>query len=62
MTKAVRVRKARRSGTCPVCRRYVRVGDLVASFHGGPFMCIAHITRPHTDHGGQPDQPDRRTP
>ena len=47
--KAVRVRKARRSGTCPACRRLVLVGDLIASVDGGPFMCIGHLTREHTD-------------
>lgn len=47
--KAVRVRKARRSGTCPVCRRLVVVGDLIASIGGAPFICISHITRKDTD-------------
>ena len=47
--KPVRVRKARRSGTCPECRRLVLVGDLIASVDSGPFMCIWHLTREHTD-------------
>lgn len=47
--KPVRVRKARRAGTCPECRRAVRVGDLIASIGGGPFICVSHITRKHTD-------------
>ena len=47
--KRVRVRKARHSGTCPACRRLVLVGDLIASVRGGPFMCIAHVTRQDTD-------------
>ena len=47
--KRVRVRKARRSGTCPVCRRLVLVGELIASVRGGPFMCISHVTRKDTD-------------
>lgn len=49
--KRVRVRKARRSGTCPVCRRLVLVGELIASVRvrGGPFMCISHVTREDTD-------------
>jgi len=25
------------------------VGDLIASVDGGPFMCIGHVTREHTD-------------
>ena len=45
----VRVRKARRSGTRPACRRRVLVGDLIASIGGAPFMCIGHLTREHTD-------------
>ena len=49
MTKPVRVRKARRSGPCPVCRRLVLVGQLIASVRGGPFMCISHVTRKDTD-------------
>ena len=44
MTKPVRVRKARRSGPCPVCRRLVLVGQLIASVRGGPFMCVSHVT------------------
>jgi hypothetical protein len=47
--KPVRVRKARRSGTCPECRRLVLVGELIASVNGGAFICISHITRQHTD-------------
>jgi hypothetical protein len=47
--KPVRVRKARRAGTCPACHRAVRVGDLIASIGGGPFICVSHITRKHTD-------------
>lgn len=47
--KSVRVRKARRSGTCPVCRCAVLAGHLIASVRGGPFMCIAHVTRQDTD-------------
>ena len=48
-SKRVRVRTARRSGTCPVCRRLVLVGELIASVRGGPFMCISHVTREDTD-------------
>jgi hypothetical protein len=33
--KPVRVRKARRSGACPVCRRLVLAGDLIADVRGG---------------------------
>ncbi|MGH3218972.1 MAG: hypothetical protein ACRDPY_09740 [Streptosporangiaceae bacterium] len=47
--KRVRVRKARRSGTCPRCHRLVLVGELIASVRGSPFMCIAHVTRADTD-------------
>ena len=47
--KAIRVRKTRRSCTCPICRRLVLVGDLIASVRGGPFMCLAHVTGEHTD-------------
>lgn len=47
--KPVRVRKARRSGRYPVCRRLVLVGELIASVRGGPFMCITHVTRDDTD-------------
>jgi hypothetical protein len=47
--KRVRVRKARRSGACPRCRRLVLVGELIASVRGGPFMCISHVTREDTD-------------
>lgn len=47
--KDVRVRKARHSGTCPVCRRLVLVGELIASVRGGSFMCISHVTRQDTD-------------
>ena len=47
--KRVRVRKARRSGTCPVCKRLVLVGELIASVRGAPFQCLKHITREHTD-------------
>ena len=47
--KPVRVRKARHSGACPVCRRLVLVGDLIASIGGGPFVCIEHVTRKDTD-------------
>jgi hypothetical protein len=47
--KRVRVRKARRSGTCPVCKRLVLVGELIASVRGAPFMHIAHVTREDTD-------------
>ena len=46
--KAVRVRKARRRGACPVCRRLVLVGDLIASIGGAPFMCASHVTRDDT--------------
>ena len=46
--KQVRVRKARRSGTCPACRRHVLVGDLIASVGGEPFMCISHVSREDT--------------
>jgi hypothetical protein len=46
--KAVRVRKARRSGTCPACRRRLLVGDLIASIGGAPFMCVSHVTREDT--------------
>lgn len=49
--KAVRVRKARRSGTCPLCRRRVQVGELIASIDGAPFVCVQHVTRQHTDGG-----------
>jgi hypothetical protein len=47
--KPVRVRKARRAGTCPECRRWVQVGELIASVGGDWFICVAHITRQHTD-------------
>ena len=47
--KPVRVRKARRSGTCPHCRRRVQVGQLIASIGGAAFICVEHITREHTD-------------
>jgi hypothetical protein len=47
--KPVRVRKARRAGTCPQCGRRVLVGDLIASIGGAPFICISHITREFTD-------------
>jgi hypothetical protein len=47
--KGVRVRKARRSGPCPACRRLVVVGELIVSVRGGPFMCLSHVTREHTD-------------
>lgn len=46
--KHVRVRKARRSGACPACRRLVLVGDLIASVGGEPFMCISHVSREDT--------------
>ena len=49
MTKPVRVRKARRSGACPACRRLVLIGDLVASVNGAPFTCLGHVTRAGTD-------------
>jgi hypothetical protein len=54
--KRVRVRRARHSGTCPVCRRLVLVGELIASVRGGPFMCISHVTRADTD-GSHTDFP-----
>lgn len=47
--KPVRVRKARRAGTCPECRRHINVGDLIASIGGAAFICVTHITRQHTD-------------
>ena len=47
--KPVRVRKARHAGICPACHRVVQVGDLIASIGGGPFICVTHITRQHTD-------------
>ena len=47
--KPVRVRKARRSGPCPACRRLVLVGELIASVGGAPFVCISHVTREDTD-------------
>ena len=43
--KDVRVRKARRSGACPACGRLVLVGNLIASVKGGPFTCLAHLTK-----------------
>lgn len=36
----VKVRKARRSSTCPVCKGPIRVGQLIASC-GGLWMCAA---------------------
>lgn len=47
--KPVRVRKARRAGTCPDCGRRIQVGELIASIGAAPFICVAHITRKHTD-------------
>jgi hypothetical protein len=47
--KPVRVRKARRSGICPICKRLVVVGAPIASVNGAPFQCISHITRRDTD-------------
>ena len=47
--KPVRVRKARRSGTCSECKRLILVGELIASVDGGPFVCLSHISRQHTD-------------
>ena len=39
------MRKARRSGACPACGRLVLVGNLIASVKGGPFTCLAHLTK-----------------
>ena len=50
--KPVRVRKARHSGRCPRCGQWVLVGALIASVRGGPFMCIAHVSREDTDGKG----------
>lgn len=50
--KPVRVRKARRSGTCAVCRRYITIGQLVASVRGDPWHCLAHVTKEQA--GGPP--------
>ena len=50
--KPIRVRKARRSGTCAVCRRHITIGQLVASVRGGPWHCLAHVTREQA--GGPP--------
>jgi len=47
--RPVRVRKARRTGTCPECKRLVLVGDLIASVNGAPFVCISHVTRKDMD-------------
>ena len=47
--KPVRVRKARRAGTCPQCGRRVLVGDLIASIGGAQFICVSHVTRKFTD-------------
>ncbi len=48
MVNRVRVRKARHQGVRPRCRRPVLVGELIASVRGGPFMCIAHVTKQDT--------------
>jgi len=47
--KHVRIRKARRSGTYPVCRRLVLVGELIASVRDSPFGCLSYVTREHAD-------------
>ena len=47
--KPVRVRKARRCGTCYRCGRLVLIGDLIASVNGAPFVCLEHVTRKDMD-------------
>jgi hypothetical protein len=49
--KPVRVRKARTTSVCPVCRRLVLVGDLIASVRGGPWACLSHVTK--AEHTGR---------
>jgi hypothetical protein len=62
VTKPVRVRKARHSGRCPRCGKWVVVGELIASVNGAAFQCLAHVTRRDMDGKDVPTQttrPDR---
>ena len=44
LRKPVRVRKARRRTTCPLCRCVILPGARIASISGGPWTCAAYIT------------------
>lgn len=39
--KPVRVRKARRSSTCPACRQMILTGELIRSAGGGPWEHVS---------------------
>jgi hypothetical protein len=55
--KPIRVRKARRSGPCPICRHLVLVGQLIVSVRG-PWHCLSRVTSQQI--GGPPPTRHRK--